>query len=315
VFVRLLVLIGVVIGGGALWGGLEYYVIPLQERPFSPLHDLYAPTGLIGQGLGVVGTLMILSGVSLYALRKRVRMFARVGKLRDWLHFHIFLCLLGPFLVLLHTTFKFGGVVAISFWSMTLVVASGVFGRWVYVWIPKTMNGRFLGAEELRAQMGTLLAQLEDQVSLTAEELAGILRPAQRATAGAGPGASERSAGDRRRPGREGQERRRSDRPLGILGALAVSVRHRFGRRKERARLHRELAAVGVAETVRARIIGRLEEERRLEQQLRVLDPFRRAFRYWHAFHLPLAVVMLLVLIVHVGVAVAFGYTWIFAAS
>jgi hypothetical protein len=315
VFVRLLVLVGVVIAGGALWGGTEYYVVPLPERPFSPLHDLYAPTGFIGQGLGIVGTLMILSGVSLYSLRKRVRMFARVGTLRDWLHFHIFLCLLGPFLVLLHTTFKFGGLVAISFWSMSLVVASGVFGRWVYVWIPKTMNGRFLGAEEIRAQMGTLLEQLEYQVSVTSEELARILHPAGPATAGAGRMAPQRSVGDGRRQGRESQERPRSDRPLGIFGALSVSLRYRFGRRRERARLSRELAAVGVAETVRVRIIGHLEEERRLEQQLRVLDPFRRTFRYWHAFHLPLAVVMLLVLIVHVGVAVAFGYTWIFATS
>ena len=57
----------------------------------------------------------------------------------------------------------------------------------------------------------------------------------------------------------------------------------------------------------------RLEQERRFEQQLRMLAPFQAAFRYWHAFHLPLASVMLLVLILHVGVAIAFGYTWIWA--
>ncbi len=105
-----------------LVAGREYYVLPLAERPFSPLDALFAPTGLIGQGLGIVGTLMIALGVVSYGARKRVRALARFGKLKDWLHFHIFLCLLGPFLVVLHTTFKFGGLVAIAFWSMVLVV-------------------------------------------------------------------------------------------------------------------------------------------------------------------------------------------------
>ena len=67
-------------------------------------------------------------------------------------------------------------------------------------------------------------------------------------------------------------------------------------------------------EPARSSLVHRLEEEVRIEHQLLVLDPFRRAFRYWHAFHLPLAIVMLAILIVHVGVSIAFGYTWIFAA-
>jgi len=302
----MLFVLGVIVGGSALWGGLEYYLVPLSERPFSPLHDLYAPTGLIGHGLGIIGTLMIAFGVTIYMLRKRVPFLSRVGKLRDWLHFHIFLCLLGPFLVLLHTSFKFGGLVAISFWSMSLVVASGVFGRWVYVWIPKTMNGRFLGVEELRKEMSELLDEAEDRIDLSSEQLIDILRPVSREASSTEADSSGRTVGDRRR---------RPRKELGIFAAVAESVRYRVRRRSERARLHRALTESGVAEPTRSRVVRQLEAESRLEQQLRMLHPFRRAFRYWHAFHLPLAVVMLLILVVHVGVAVAFGYTWIWGGD
>jgi len=285
VFVRVLFLLGVSIAGGAFWGGLAYYLTPLGERPFSPLHELYAPTGLIGQGFGVVGTLMILLGVGLYSLRKRVRALSRVGTLKSWLHFHIFLCLLGPFLVLLHTTFRFGGLVAIAFWSMAMVVASGVFGRWIYVWIPKTVNGRFLQARELQDQMRGLLEDVEAGLRLPAAQVLELL------DIGSEPA---------------------SDGPSGIVSAVGLSVRHRWTRRRDRTRIERHLSAAGVPEPTRAALVDRLQEDRLRRQQAALIRPFQRAFRYWHAFHLPLAVVMLLVLIVHVGVAVAFGYTWIF---
>jgi hypothetical protein len=99
-----------------------------------------------------------------------------------------------------------------------------------------------------------------------------------------------------------------------VFRALLGAIRFQLGRRKERAGFHRWLSGVGVTEPERSRIVRDLEEERRIEQQLALLDPFQAAFRYWHAFHLPLAIVMLLVLVVHVGVAVAFGYTWIWAS-
>jgi hypothetical protein len=33
---------------------------------------------------------------------------------------------------------------------------------------------------------------------------------------------------------------------------------------------------------------------------------------HWHVFHKPFAYVMLFIMVLHVGVTVAFGYTWIF---
>jgi hypothetical protein len=101
---------------------------------------------------------------------------------------------------------------------------------------------------------------------------------------------------------------------MGILRAVADSMRHAFMSGRERARYRRVLESHGVPEPIRSRVVRVFAEERRLEQQLRMLEPFQSAFRYWHAFHLPLAVVMVLILVIHVGVAIAFGYTWIWAA-
>jgi hypothetical protein len=348
---KFLVVLGLVLGGAALFAGLDYYVVPVSERPFSPLHGQFAPTGLIGQGYGIIGTLMILVGVVSYGARKRFRWLSRFGSLKSWLHFHIFLCLLGPFLVLLHTTFKFGGLVAIAFWSMALVVASGVFGRWVYVWIPKTANGRFVGRDELRRRIRQLLSGLETQLGVSHVELLEMMSPGggtrgtadsrERISAPAGPatggaafavhsgtaqalavrssvangdGGTASAVAEPTGAVATHDRRRRPRVRRGVARALVGAVRFQFGRRAERARFRDWLTEAGVTEPQRSRIVRDLEKERRIEQQLALLDPFQAAFRYWHAFHLPLAIVMLLVLLVHVGVAVAFGYTWIWAS-
>lgn len=309
---RVMLILGVVIGAAALYAGLDYYALPLSDRPFSPLHAQFAPTGLIGQGFGIVGTGMIALGVGSYGLRKRLRFLQRFGKLKSWLQFHIFLCLLGPFLILLHTTFKIGGLVAIAFWSMSIVVGSGVIGRWVYVWIPKTANGRFLGRDEIRDQLRALLRDIEGRLGMTSDELLDILNPL-----GGSDGARAASSppDDRRKTPREGRDRRRRPRPkLGVFGALMDWVRYRLTRRREGKRFRKALANAGVPEPLRSRVVAGLQEERHIEQQLRMLEPFQAVFRYWHAFHVPLAMVMTLVLLVHVGVAIAFGYTWIWAS-
>jgi pheromone shutdown protein TraB len=137
--------------------GVEYYATPLQERPFTPGHESLKPSGTIGLGYGVIGTALILFGVMTYSTRKRARIIARAGKLKHWLAFHNFLCTMGPYLILLHTSFRFGGLISIAFWSMVAVVGSGVFGRYVYVRIPKAINGRFLSLREVEGQRDKVL--------------------------------------------------------------------------------------------------------------------------------------------------------------
>ena len=179
----LLFVLWVAIGAYPVIEGLNYYLSPLVERPYSDLHERYKPSGLMGQGLGILGTLMMLVGVVSYMVRKRWEFMHRFGKLRNWLTFHIFLCTLGPFLVLLHTTFKFGNIASVSFWSMAVVVGSGVFGRYVYVRIPKTVNGQFLSPQIIRQAQSNLVQRLSGATRLPdayIESLTQKTRPSKR---------------------------------------------------------------------------------------------------------------------------------------
>ena len=262
--------------------GADYYRTPIAERPFTEAHELLKPSGLVGHGYGIAGMLMMLIGVSLYSARKRASFLANAGNLGGWLQFHIFLCTLGPFLVLLHTTFKFGGIVSIAFWSMAVVVASGVFGRYVFSRIPKAMDGSFRGLREIEEQG----KDLEVEIRAT-----GAVPPGQLEEVLAGP--SLRS-------------------PRGTIDALALAVRGDLATRLHLIRSRRALSRASVAPDVRRRVLGLLRNRLALEQQSRLLLPFQRLFSYWHILHLPLAIVLLIVTVVHVSVAFMFGYVWIF---
>ncbi len=259
--------------------GYTYYATPLQERPYSNDHTLFRPSGTVGQGLGILGSLMMLVGVSTYMLRKRSSLLQRFGTLRTWLTFHIFLCTLGPFLVLLHTTFKFGNIASISFWSMAIVVASGIFGRYVYVHIPKTANGQFYSANDLVRAQEALAQKLAELTSL-------------------GPSHIERLF--------QGFPVARS-----IPGAIVNTLRFQLQKRRLHDRFRKALAAQGVAQDRAKAAVPLLFSHVELQQRQRTLGPFVRAFGYWHVLHIPLALVMLAAFLIHIAVAIAFGYTWI----
>jgi hypothetical protein len=231
----------------------------------------------VGHSYGIAGAALTMAGVAGYSLRKRWRALGNVGKLKHWLQVHIFCCTLGPFLILLHTSFKFGGLVAISFFSMVLVVASGVFGRYVYVRIPKTVNGRFQTLEEIRAERDRIAGSIQVQSGVPQIEVLSMTRPAASASA---------------------------------LSALWANLRLEAGNRKRINAMKRRMLAQGVAPRTIASLAESMQRQAQLERQLVFLQPFHRLFRYWHVFHLPFAIIMFLILAVHVGVAIAFGYGW-----
>ena len=272
-------MVWLVVGVGAFVAGAPYYLAAPAERAFSELHDLYAPAGTVGHSLGYVGTLLMLVGVAGYMVRKRMRALRRAGRLSAWLRWHIFLCTLGPFLVLLHTSFKVGGLVSIAFWAMVLVVASGVLGRYVYTHLPRRLDGGVQSLETVRSRLADLKAEIAARSGLSVAELETLLVPAGRA-------------------------------PDRVVGALRLALSHDLGARRRTREARRLLDEHRVPAPVRARVLDLLREESALELQLRLVLPFQRLFRHWHTFHLPLAIVMLLVVIVHVAVAVAFGYGW-----
>lgn len=266
------------IAGFAAVQGLDYYLTPLAERAYSPMHDTFKPAGDAGRLLGIAGTLMILVGVVMYGARKRLTYLHRIGKLKYWLEIHIFLCTLGPFLILLHTSLRIGGIVSIAFWSMMVVVLSGLFGRYVYTRIPKTINGRFLTLKAVEQERDRLFERLSGVTGLTHADLIELTA-----------------------------ERKRAE-PRRLIGAIVIAIRLDRARRREIKRLRRVFAARKLPRANREGLESLIRTRFQLEQQMALLLPFQRLFRYWHLLHLPLAIVMLLVVVAHVIVAALFGY-------
>lgn len=248
--------------------GYSYYATALEERFYHPQHDWFKPSGLFGHGLGIIGTFMILFGVVIYIARKRYNFMGRYLRLKYLLEFHIFLCTLGPILVLFHTAFKFGGIVSIAFWSMVAVVLSGVIGRFIYIQIPRTIEGRALSLTEVQLMKGELTQALKahsDKVE-----------------------------------------------PLKI----AVEQLHHSSDYKEKKQAYRSLKKAlkthHVSKKERKEMLSMARQEMALSARIARLERMQQLFKYWHVAHLPFALIMLVIVVIHVGVTLAFGYTWIF---
>ncbi len=92
-----------------------------------------------GHSLGIIGFVLMLMTEILYSIRKRSRN-ARWGKMASWLQFHIFTGLVGPFMVLLHTSWRFQGLAGVVTLLTIMIVISGFIGRYIYTAFPRTSN-------------------------------------------------------------------------------------------------------------------------------------------------------------------------------
>jgi hypothetical protein len=95
---------------------------------------------LFGHTLGILGFFMMILTETAYSLRKRART-TRWGKMSEWLQFHIFTGLVGPYMVFLHTSWKFNGLAGAVTLLTAIVVVSGFIGRYIYTRIPRTADG------------------------------------------------------------------------------------------------------------------------------------------------------------------------------
>ncbi len=264
-----MVLIVIIVTAYLAYTGYSYYHTPLEERFYHPRHNWFKPSGLFGQGLGIIGTLMILFGVSIYIARKRYNFMVKYLRLKYLLEFHIFLCVLGPILILFHTTFKFGGIVSVAFWSMTAVVLSGVIGRYIYIQIPRSIEGRELSLNEVKGMKTDLALVLNDKFKLDKSLIDMITRLTTN---------------------REGNSQKN------------IKVWH----------LRSALRAHKIPISERTTIIKMVKKEKALSGKIARLQTMQRMLKYWHVIHLPFALIMLFIVIIHVAVTLSLGYKWIF---
>jgi hypothetical protein len=107
-----------------------------------------------GHSLGIFGFILMLSTETLYTFRKRSR-YARWGRLSTWLQIHIVTGIVGPYLVLLHSSWKFKGLAGVVMLLTGIIVLSGFIGRYIYTAIPRTAEGVEIESNDL--QLATLV--------------------------------------------------------------------------------------------------------------------------------------------------------------
>lgn len=114
--------------------------------------EIPAAGEFLGHTLGIVGFILMLMTETLYSVRKRSRI--ALGRMSAWLKAHIYMGLVGPFMVLLHTSWKFNGIAGAVTLLTVVIVVSGAIGRYIFTRIPRTLDGleleSALSAEALR---------------------------------------------------------------------------------------------------------------------------------------------------------------------
>ena len=102
--------------------------------------EIPAASEFFGHTLGIIGFILMLLTETLYSIRKRSRS-AALGRMSTWLKFHIYMGLVGPFMVLLHSSWKFNGLAGATTLLTAIIVISGFIGRYIYTRIPRTLDG------------------------------------------------------------------------------------------------------------------------------------------------------------------------------
>lgn len=282
VFITILTIIVIVALLLFIYIGFSYYNLPLEERFYHEDHKFLKPSGVFGHGLGIIGTLLIIMGVSTYMARKRFRSWSRYGKLKHWLEFHIFLCTLGPIMILFHTSFKFGGIVSISFWSMVAVFLSGVIGRFIYIQIPRSIEGRELSLGEIQNLKENIGDLLKSEYVLDEEDYNIIVDSAKK--------------------------------KLGVYHSNAF-VRFISKSNEDRKNIRKVKSALkknNFSRNQQKKVLKLVKNEISLNRKIDRLETMVNLFKYWHVAHLPFALVMLIIMVIHVAVTIVFGYRWIF---
>lgn len=238
----------------------------------------YTPRSGVGFYLGVVGTLMMVALLA-YPLRKYVRGMQRWGPVKHWFRVHMILGVLGPILVLLHSTFHVRSPnAAVALGSMLLVVGSGLVGRFVYTKIHYGLYGSRASLEKIQEEFSGQAGSVKSQLQVVPQVEAWLQK-------------FEREAMRRDRAVLGGLWHFLS---LGLMRQL-LSYRCRRALR----RLSAERTVPGISMQLReieASVSAYLREVQRVAQ----FSSYERLFSLWHVLHVPLIYLLAASTIFHV---------------
>ncbi len=241
------------------------------ERSIQPNKGLWLPTGIIGSVCFII--------MMLYSIRKRFRFMRALGPIRLWLDTHMFLGIVGAALITAHSTYKFDGLVAISYWSMMIVAVSGLFGRYIYGWIPHQVSGRELEINEIRST----IASTDKAIASFTDEEAGSVRYYDQIFAP------------------------QIDKEKSILVSVVKMVSYDIRNMFRIIRIWFELGFDSrLPAHAKRKIFKLIKRKSVMIRSVNFLSTARRLLHYWHVLHKPLAAIMFLVMFIHIAVYLIF---------
>ena len=270
--------------------GFNYYMLSAAQRPFSPKHELLRPSGTIGIKLGMLGVLMFFL-IYLYPLRKKWGWLGRQGNSKHWLDFHIVLGTAAPVIIAFHSSFKFGNIAGMAFWSMLMVTLSGFVGRYLYSQIPRSLNAAELSMKEIHDKEEALKRELEEQratFGFSVDALYQLPSAADVARTPAVASVLSMILIDFKRPFKTSMVRLQQ----AGFGAWIFSL---FGLLSTRdQKLERALRVA--------------QKQASLSKSILFLSRTQKVFQLWHVIHRPFSYAFAILAILHISIALFMGY-------
>jgi len=240
------------------------------------LGSIPAASGFFGHSLGIIGFTLMLMTEFLYSRRKRSRR-ARWGRMAIWLQFHIFTGIVGPYLVFLHTAFRFNGLAGVVLLFTFIVVLSGFVGRYIYTAVPRTAEGAVIEANDLVQLIEQAEGELNAWVAADPETRTPMVRRVADLVSSRGS----------------------------PFGAIFLRGPKNWLDRLNWWRLRRGFPVDQQADL--HRLETALRRRNTLQQQVAVLATARRLLGLWHTIHVPLGVVLFTTAVIHIIAAIYYA--------
>jgi hypothetical protein len=270
--------------------GFDYYTLGAAQRPFSPKHEILRPSGSIGMKLGMFGVFLFFL-IYLYPLRKKWGWLGKQGNSRHWLDFHVVLGTSAPLIIAFHSSFKFGNIAGMAFWSMLAVTLSGFIGRYLYSQIPRGLSAAELSKKVLEEKEEAMRKELEEQrktFGFSVDALYHLPTPQDVASSSMLEALLSMFLIDFKRPFQASRVR------LQTAGFGAWLFSFCGLRPTNDPKLER---AIRVAST-----------KAKLSKRILFLSRTQQVFNLWHVVHRPFSYAFAILALLHIGIALFMGY-------
>ena len=263
--------------------GMSYFAASIEDRHLlKEMDSLFGSSGLYGHGIGFLAALFMFL-LWVYIIRKRWNRLRGIGRLSQWLKYHMWFGIVAPLLAGYHAAFKFEGLIGVMYWAMIAVMLSGIIGRYLYGHIPRRRDGHEMSMEQINTEKAAKLRELQMEFGIASDDIARLQSMAPQIS---GMGTIK-----------------------SIYYLLIFDLKRRF---QIRDLMQDFEIKYGASQQDLTFFKATIEKQLIMSQRTIVLDAVSNVFHWWHVIHKPFAYAIFLVLTLHIVLTMSFGFTWIF---